>query len=83
MSFVVGEAGAAGAVATAAPSDSTAHTILLLQITSTIESRTYLEFEHPMQAVEGATEFMRTAAKIQLLGANHLQLRICTRSLTD
>ena len=54
MSFVVGEAGAAGAVATAAPSDSTAHTILLLQITSTIESRTYLEFEHPMQAVEGA-----------------------------
>lgn len=31
-----------------------AHTILLVQMTASEESRTYLEYEHPLQAVEGA-----------------------------
>jgi hypothetical protein len=38
----------------AAPRDAAAHTILLLQVTAAAASRTYLEFERPAQAVEGA-----------------------------
>ena len=49
-----GSTGAATKLSGETPKVSHEHTILLVQMTASEESRTYLEFEHPMQAIEGA-----------------------------